>query len=112
WDDESERPLTLQLANGMYACIAEAAQIDYARTKFKLASDKENTLMTSIYSSVDLVSPFFTPWRVIMAAEKPVELEENNFIIQNWSDPSGSEDPWWMMLRKIMREVTIMTRGV
>jgi len=111
WDDESERPLTLQLANGMYACIAEAAQIDYARTKFKLASDKENTLMTSIYSSVDLVSPFFTPWRVIMAAEKPGELVENNFIIQNLNDPNAIEDPSWIKPGKIMREVTLTTEG-
>lgn len=111
WNDEAERPLTLQLENGLYACLAEAAQIDYARTKFKLSEQKENTLVTSLYSSMDMVSPFLTPWRVIMAAEKPGELIENNFIIQNLNDPVEMENTAWIKPGKIMREVTLTTEG-
>src|SRR5690606_14647717 len=33
WEDESERPLTLKLKNGLYVSLLEAQMIDYARTK-------------------------------------------------------------------------------
>ena len=41
WPGESERPLTLQLKNGVYAALLEAQMVDYARTKFKLSSTKK-----------------------------------------------------------------------
>ena len=34
WPGEAERPLTLQLGNGLYASLAEAEMVDYSRTKF------------------------------------------------------------------------------
>ncbi|HSC40323.1 MAG TPA: glycoside hydrolase family 97 N-terminal domain-containing protein, partial [Chitinophagaceae bacterium] len=48
WPGESERPLTLELPNGLYACLAEAGMTDYARTKFKLAAGAPNTIVTSM----------------------------------------------------------------
>lgn len=35
WENESDRPLMLQLPEGQYACLAEAQVVDYVRTKFK-----------------------------------------------------------------------------
>ena len=37
WENESDRPLMLQLPEGQYACLAEAQVVDYVRTKFKLS---------------------------------------------------------------------------
>jgi alpha-glucosidase len=110
WPDESERPLPLQLSNGLYACLTEAAMTDYARTKFKLSTAKKNTIVTSMYTPADLVSPFATPWRVIMVAEKAGDLVNNNSLILNLNDPSEIKDVSWIKPGKIMRVMTQTTQ--
>jgi hypothetical protein len=109
WPDESERPLTLQLPNGLYACLAEAGMVDYARAKFKLSTTKPNTILTSLYTPADLISPFPTPWRVIMVAEKPGDLAMNNHLILNLNEPSKIKDLSWIKPGKIMRVMTQTT---
>ncbi|MBC7934723.1 MAG: glycoside hydrolase family 97 N-terminal domain-containing protein [Rhizobacter sp.] len=110
WPDESERPLTLQLSNGWYACIAEAQMVDYARTKFNLHKEKPNTIVTSMYTPADLISPFGTPWRVIMVGEKPGDLITNNDILLNLNAPSKINNLSWIKPGKIMRVMTQTTR--
>ena len=109
WPDESERPLTLQLPNGLYTCLAEAGMVDYARTKFKLGK-KPYTISTSMYTPADLISPFFTPWRVIMVAEKPGDLITNNDLILNLNAPARIKDLSWIKPGKIMRVMTQTTK--
>lgn len=110
WPQESERPLTLQLSNGLYACLAEANMTDYARTKFKLSNEKPNTIITSMYTPVDLISPVGTPWRVIMVAEKPGDLAMNNSILLNLNPPSKIIDESWIKPGKIIRVMTQTTK--
>jgi hypothetical protein len=110
WPGESERPLTLQLSNGLYVCLSEAAMVDYARTKFKLSNRKPNTIVTSMYTPADLISPFATPWRVIMVSEKAGGLVETNDIILNLSEPSKIKDAGWIKPGKIMRVMTQTTQ--
>lgn len=109
WPQEAERPLTLALDNGLYACLAEAQLVDYARAKFKLSDTKPNTVVTSMYTPADLISPVGTPWRVIMIAEKPGDLIENNSIILNLNKPSKIKDPSWIKPGKIIRVMTQTT---
>jgi len=103
WPGESERPLTLQLKNGTYVALLEAQMVDYARTKFKLSSTKKNTLETSVYSDVDAITPFATPWRVIMAAEKSGHLVEHNDLILNLNAPNKIADTAWIRPGKVIR---------
>lgn len=110
WPDESERPLTLQLPNGWYACLAEAQMVDYARTKFKLSKEIPNTIVTSMYTPADLISPVGTPWRVIMVGEKPGDLVMNNDLILNLNDASKIKDVSWIQPGKIMRVMTQTTK--
>ena len=109
WPDESERPLTVELSNGLYACLAEAQMVDYARTKFKLSAEKPNTIVTSMYTPADLISPFGTPWRVIMVAEKAGDLIENNHLILNLNESSKVKDESWIKPGKIIRVMTQTT---
>lgn len=109
WPQESERPLTLEFANGLYVCLAEAQMTDYSRTKFKLSETKPNTIATSMYSPADLISPVPTPWRVIMIGEKPGDLIENNFIILNLNKSSKIKDVSWIKPGKIMRVMSLTT---
>jgi alpha-glucosidase len=101
WKDESERPLTMKLSNGLTVALLEAEMIDYARMKFRLT--KENTLQTSLYSSVDVITPYATPWRVIMAAEKPTELIENNDLVLNLNPANRIEETSWIKPGKTIR---------
>lgn len=103
WSDEAERPLTLKLTNGLTVALAEAMMIDYARTKFRLSKTKQNTLQASLYSSVDIITPYSTPWRVIMAAENPGTLLENNFIVLNLNEENAIKNNTWIKPGKAFR---------
>lgn len=111
WPDESDRPLTLELPNGLFVCLAEAQMTNYSRTKFKLNPDKENSILTSIYGDVDEIAPFSTPWRVIMVAEKAGYLLANNDLILNLNPPCQITDLSWIRPGQVMREVTLSTSG-
>lgn len=110
WPDESERPLTLELADGRFVCLAEAQMVDYARGKFKVNKEKPNTIVTSMYTPADLISPFTTPWRVIMAADKAGELVEHNDLLLNLNSPSKITDTGWLKPGKIIRVMTQTTK--
>ncbi|MDR0657554.1 MAG: glycoside hydrolase family 97 N-terminal domain-containing protein, partial [Mediterranea sp.] len=101
WPGESERPLTMKLSNGLTVALTEAQMTDYARMKFCLA--KENTLKVSLYGSVDVITPYSTPWRVIMAGEKATELIANNDIILNLNTENKIKDTSWIRPGKAIR---------
>lgn len=109
WKWESERPMTLELPNGLYACLAEAQMVDYARTKFKLSTTQPNTVVTSMDGPADLISPVSTPWRVIMVAEKPGELIEHDDIILNLNKPTTIKNTAWIKPGKQMRVMSLTT---
>ncbi|GGA98291.1 glycoside hydrolase family 97 N-terminal domain-containing protein [Puia dinghuensis] len=106
WPGESERPLTLQLDNGLYACLAEGAMTDYSRTKFKLSKEKENTILTSMDDPADLISPIGTPWRLILVGEKPGDLIEHNYLVLNVNAPNRIKEDNWVRPGKEMRLMT------
>lgn len=110
WKAEAERPLTLELANGLYASLIEAKMVDYARTKFKLSKTKPNTIETSMFTPTDLISPFATPWRAIMVAESATQLAANNALILNLNDPMEIKNPDWIKPGKIMRVMAQTTK--
>lgn len=104
WEGESERPLTMKLGNGLTVSLGEARMVDYVRTKFALASGKAHTLKTSMYDCADIITPYDTPWRVIMAAERPVDLIAHNFIYLNLNEPNVLQgDLSWIRPGKTFR---------
>jgi alpha-glucosidase len=111
WPDEAERPLTLELKNGLFVVLAEAAVVDYCRTKFILDLQKPNTIACSMYDKVGFATPFATPWRVIMVAEKAASLLEHDDLFLNLNDPCRIVGTGWIKPGKIMREMTLSTQG-
>lgn len=101
WKDESERPLTLKLENGLYVALLEARMVDYSRGKFKLVS--ENKVQIALYDNLNVTTPYTTPWRVIMAAKTPGELLENNDIILNLNDENKIANTSWIKPGKVIR---------
>ena len=81
---ESERPLLMQLSDGTYVALLEAAMKNYTRGKFKLK--KDNELQVAMYDCADIISPYDTPWRVIMAGEKAVDLINHKDLVLNLNE--------------------------
>ncbi len=111
WPSDSDRPLVCKLPNGGYVLLTEASMIDYVRSKFKLHQSKASTLACSMYGDVDRIAPYSTPWRVVMAADTPGELIENNDIILNLNPENEIEDTSWIKPGKMMRDGTLSTEG-
>ena len=110
-DYESERPLTLMLANSLYVALGEARLVDYSRMKLMLAPNQKNTLISRLFDTVTESSPLQTPWRVIMVAEKAVDLLQHNDLFLNLNPPCALQDTDWIKPGKVLREITLSTTG-
>lgn len=97
-----ERALTMELPKGVWVALLDADVDDWCLTKLQARSDKPSTLRSVMYSPVDIVTYYATPWKIIMMADKPGELIENNDIVQNLN-PERQGDFSWVKPGKIMR---------
>ena len=101
WKDEAERPLTLQLANGLYAAIGEAALTDFVRGKLKLKADNE--LQMAMFDSADIITAYDMPWRFIMVGEMAIDLINNKQMVLNLNVPCKIQDTSWIKPGKAFR---------
>ena len=101
WKDEAERPLTLHLANGLYAAIGEAALSDFSRGKLKLVED--NKLQIAMFDSADIITAYDMPWRFIMVGEKAIDLINNKQLVLNLNAPCKIQDTSWIKPGKAFR---------
>ena len=101
WKDEAERPLTLQLANGLYAAIGEAALTDFVRGKLKLKADNE--LQMAMFHPADIITAYDMPWRFIMVGEKAIDLINNKQMVLNLNAPCQISDTSWIKPGKAFR---------
>jgi len=127
-----ERPLVVQVAEDLYAALAEARLVDYARMKFAPLAGVPHGLEGRLDGEVvygkgagrvEGVPPshrgqdardtelLTTPWRVVMVAESPGRLLENSFIILNLNEPCAIRDTAWIKPGKVIREVSLTTAG-
>ena len=106
-----ERPLTIQIDEGLFASVAEARLVDYARMRLSPEKNQPLTLVSSLHSEVNATSPMTTPWRVIMLGQTPGELLERNYLLLNLNEPCAIDDTSWIKPGKVIREVTLTTTG-
>lgn len=106
-----ERPLVVELGGDVVAALAEAKLVDYARMKFAPVPGTPLALVSKLDGPVDSLAPLTTPWRVVMVADSPGRLLENNFLIANLNDPCAIPDTSWIKPGKVIREVTLTTTG-
>ena len=101
WKEEAERPLTLHLANGLYAAIGEATLTDFVRGKLKLKTDHE--LKIAMFDSADIITAYDMPWRFIMVGEKAIDLINNKQLVLNLNAPCQIADTSWIKPGKAFR---------
>lgn len=101
WGEESERPLYMELENGLKVVLAEAGLHDFVRGKLKLQRD--NVLQMAMYGSADIITPYDMPWRVVMVGEKAVDLINNKQLILNLNEPCRITDTSFIKPGKAFR---------
>lgn len=111
WPGQAERPLTIHLNNGLYLSLCEAALLLHSRTKFYTAPAEENIIRCAMYGKVEQMVPYATPWRLVMVAQTPTELLQNNDIILNLNEPGLIENTSWIKPGKIMRINVLTTQN-
>jgi alpha-glucosidase len=106
-----ERPLTIEINEELFAAVAEARLVDYARMRLSPEKDQPLTLVSSLHGEVNATTPTTTPWRVIMLGRSTGELLEHNYLLLNLNEPCAIEDTSWIKPGKVIREVTLTTAG-
>jgi alpha-glucosidase len=106
-----ERPLPVRIADDLYAALGEARLVDFARMKFHLAPGLQNALESLLDGPVIVKTPYRSPWRVVMVADCPGKLLENNGIFLNLNEPCAIPDTSWIKPGKVIRDVTLSTAG-
>ncbi|MCM4173796.1 alpha-glucosidase [Arenibacter sp. TNZ] len=111
-DAALERPLVLKKTDSTYMALGEAGLVNYARAKFKKDPTKANTLLIDLDGEVSLEKAgYVSPWRYVMVGNSPGQLLENNFFVENLNEPNKLEDLSWIQPGKVIREVTLTTKG-
>jgi len=105
-----ERVVTVCLPDGRYCALADADVDDWCLQKNVASTTKANTLTTSMYSPVDVVTYYATPWKVIITGETYGQLLEQRYIIDNLNPPCAIKDAAeWVRPGTIMRCTTLTT---
>ena len=107
-----ERAVTVQLPNGQYCALADADVDDWCLERNVASTERRNTLATTMYSPVDIVTYYATPWKVIITGETYGQLLEHRFIIDNLNPPSEVPDAAeWVKPGKIFRCTQLTTEA-
>ncbi len=106
-----ERPLVIPINDSLTVALAEAALVDFARMKLGPTANHPNTLTAVLDSQVHTPLPLTTPWRVIMIAQSPGQLLEQNYLLLNLNRLCALTDTDWIRPGKVIREVTLTTQG-
>jgi alpha-glucosidase len=117
-----ERPLTLEYENGLFACLAEAANQRYPRMLLSGLPGVPGSLVSALGgtssngtrgqrhdSTVTLSPGDSTPWRMFVVGEKPGGLLERNYLMLNLNPPLALKDTSWIKPGKAMRDTTLTT---
>jgi alpha-glucosidase len=106
-----ERPLVIECDSNLAVALAEAHLVDFAQMKFGPDSTLKNAVRTILHNETVKKLPFQSPWRVIMIADRPGQLLEQNYIIQNLNPPCKIINPSWIKPGKVIRDGTLTTAG-
>jgi len=104
-----ERPLTAEIASGLFAAFGEAGLRDFARMKFSRVG--ASTLTACLDGPSTASGSLVTPWRYVRAAATSAGLLNGNHFMLNLNEPSEIADTSWLRPGKVLREVTLTTKG-
>lgn len=104
-----ERPLTLAYPGSIYAGLTEASLDNYPRMLLGPSSQHKNAVVSWLSGHAVVRPPFESPWRVLIAGERPGDLLERNYLVLNLNPPVALKNASWIRPGKAMRDVTLST---
>ena len=104
-----ERPLTVRVADSLYLAFGEAALVDFPRMKF--SASPSGSLITELDGEAKASGELRSPWRYVLMATSPAGLLEKNYLLLNLNASSQIKDARWIQPGKVLREVTLTTKG-
>ncbi|MGL4595209.1 MAG: glycoside hydrolase family 97 catalytic domain-containing protein [Thermoguttaceae bacterium] len=113
---DCERPLLVEMPS-VAVSIGEAGLVDFSRMRLKplpepIRSQKPHSLTAHLAASARIEKAgFSSPWRFVMAADRPGQLVERNYLLQNLNEPNALQDTSWIKPGKVIRETTLTTDG-
>jgi alpha-glucosidase len=107
----SERPFLVEIPDGPWAAIAEAAVEASSSMWIAKSARDAYAVVARLMGPVVARTPYRSPWRVIFLGNTPGELLEHNYLLQNLSPSVRLADTSWIRPGKILREVTLSTKG-
>ncbi len=110
WRNDSERPLLVHTAEGLYVALLEAAMTDFGRGKLRLRND--NLLQTQLDGIVDVITPYKSPWRVVMVADRAVELINNKQFILSLNEPCQIRDTDFIKPGRAFRSTELNKKSI
>lgn len=94
--------------DSVWTAILTADTDDWCLSKLKAINHQLSTIM---YSPVDIVTYYATPWKIIMAAHTPGDILEKAPTRVKTLNPPPKGDFSWVKPGKIMRETTLTMDG-
>ncbi len=120
-----ERPLTLEYADGLYACLCEAANENYPRMLLSPSPGSSNALVSALGGTTSnttrpsdsmpdnpnavLHPGDSTPWRLFVVGQKPGDLLERDYLVLDLNQPLALKDTSWIEPGKVMRDTRLTT---
>lgn len=107
--DTACSPITLEMADGTYAFLHEAALTDYPAQNFVFNGQEVRTMLTPWREASGeerearayITTPFATPWRFVILADNLPEMMASRIML-NLNEPCKIEDTSWIKPMKFI----------
>jgi alpha-glucosidase len=108
---DCQTPLTVELSDGSYAAVLEAANVHFPQMTVAAEADVPDTLLATLGGPGTLPVGSYTPWRLLMFARTPGEMLEHNYLELNLNAPQAIRNVSWIRPGTAMREMTLSDEG-
>ncbi|MBK1834987.1 glycoside hydrolase family 97 catalytic domain-containing protein [Roseibacillus ishigakijimensis] len=97
------RPIVIEIPEGPFVALGEAALVDSARMRFQPAAGKKHTVRPHLAGPIRARDTFVSPWRYVMVGANEGELIENKTLVPNLNEPCALADTSWIRPGKAIR---------
>ena len=104
-------PFTVAYDHGVFLAVTEASNIEFESVKFTALSTFQK--VAAIFKRSDTLSggDLVSPWLTFLVGRTPGALIEGADLVYNLNDPCAIEDPSWISVGKVFRDLPLSTES-
>lgn len=107
--EPAEKALTMRLPSGLWCSLLSADVDDWCHEQLEY---RQGQLHTRMWSPVEAVTYFASPWKIILVGEKATDLANRRYLVENLNpDNQIADATQWVRPGTIMRCTTMTTQG-